>query len=264
MKDGSSPKAAPDSDDFVVRFDDVRKSYALGSVEVPALRGISLALRRGDFVAIAGPSGSGKSTALNLMGCVDAASSGRVEILGRDTSFLDDEGLTELRHRRLGFIFQNFNLVPVLSVRENVELPLLLDGRDVRKGEAAEWIDGLIDEVGLADRRRHKPSELSGGQRQRVAVARALAMRPDIVLADEPTANLDSATGEAVVALMKRMNRELGTTFVFSTHDACIVGIADHLIRLKDGEVVEDARSGAAATAAAAASDGAKGGEGGR
>ena len=226
--------------EIIVRLEEVRKTYPLGETEVHALRGVSFEIVRGDFISIAGPSGSGKSTILNLVGCVDTASSGRVSVLGKDTGSLNDEGLTALRHRGIGFIFQSFNLVPVLSIRENVELPLLLDGRRTR--EDAEWVEHLIERVGLSDRLGHRPAELSGGQRQRVAIARALVMRPPLVLADEPTANLDSATGESILELMKHMNREHGTTFVFSTHDAGIVSIADHVIRLKDGLVTDNVR----------------------
>ncbi len=232
--------------DIIVRLENVHKTYALGSTEVKAVRGISFGISRGDFISIAGPSGSGKSTILNLIGCIDTATEGVVTVLGQDTGKLDDEKLTALRHTGLGFIFQSFNLVPVLSVIENIELPRLLEkgsGR-VARGADREWIDHLVESVGLVDRRNHKPAELSGGQRQRVAIARALVMRPPVVLADEPTANLDSATGESIVALMKRMNKELGTTFIFSTHDSGIVGIADHVIRLRDGLVVEDLRRG--------------------
>ena len=246
-------------DDVIVKLENVSKIYALGNTEVKALRGVSFRISRGDFVSIAGPSGSGKSTVLNLIGCIDTSTSGIVSVLGNDTGSLDDEKLTALRHTGLGFIFQSFNLVPVLSVLENIELPRLLErgaglrergagsgrGNRLLKGEDREWVDHLVESVGLSDRRRHRPAELSGGQRQRVAIARALVMRPPLVLADEPTANLDSATGESIVSLMKRMNVELGTTFIFSTHDAGIVGIADHVIRLKDGTVTEDLRGGA-------------------
>lgn len=230
--------------DFVVKLLDVHKSYALGKTEVPALKGVSFDIVKGDFISIAGPSGSGKTTALNLIGCVDTATSGEVSVLGQRTGTLDDGQLTALRHRGVGFIFQTFNLIPVLDIRENIELPALLDAVDggMSKKERADWVDHLVESVGLADRARHKPSELSGGQRQRVAIARALVMRPPIVLADEPTANLDSATGESILELMKRMNREFGTTFIFSTHDPSIVSIADHVIRLKDGQVVENRR----------------------
>lgn len=230
---------------FVVKLESVHKNYALGKTEVQALQGVSFEILKGDFISIAGPSGSGKTTVLNLIGCVDTASSGAVTVLGQRTDTLDDEKLTALRHKGVGFIFQTFNLIPVLNIRENVELPALLDGAgvDMTKKERSEWVDHLIESVGLADRMKHKPAELSGGQRQRVAIARALVMRPPIVLADEPTANLDSATGESILELMKRMNREFGTTFIFSTHDANIVSIADHVIRLKDGKVVENRRT---------------------
>lgn len=229
---------------YVVRLEDVHKNYALGKTEVQALQGVSFDILKGDFISIAGPSGSGKTTVLNLIGCVDTASSGLVSVLGQRTDTLDDEKLTALRHKGVGFIFQTFNLIPVLNIRENIELPALLDGTDLgmSKAEREEWVTHLIESVGLEDRMNHKPAELSGGQRQRVAIARALVMRPPLVLADEPTANLDSATGESILELMKRMNREFGTTFIFSTHDAGIVAIADHVIRLKDGKVVENRR----------------------
>lgn len=231
-------------DKVIVRLEDVRKSYALEKTEVHALQGVSFEILRGDFVSIAGPSGSGKTTVLNLIGCVDTASSGKVIILGERTDTLGDERLTSLRHRGVGFIFQTFNLIPVLSIKENVELPALLDGSEavMPKKERQEWVEHLIESVGLSDRARHKPAELSGGQRQRVAIARALVMRPPLVLADEPTANLDSATGDSILALMKRINREFNTTFIFSTHDAGIVAIADHVIRLRDGMIIEDRR----------------------
>lgn len=244
------PKAGPEEsvdtqNQFVVRLEDVHKSYALGKTEVQALQGLSFDIQGGEFISIAGPSGSGKTTALNLIGCVDTASSGAVTVLGQRTDTLGDEELTALRHKGVGFIFQTFNLIPVLNIRENVELPALLDGSDLgmSKKEKDEWVDHLVESVGLADRMRHKPAELSGGQRQRVAIARALVMRPPIVLADEPTANLDSATGESILELMRRMNRTFGTTFIFSTHDPGIVAIADHIIRLKDGKVIENSRA---------------------
>lgn len=230
--------------DIIISLDKVRKVYFLDTVEVEALKDISLDIHAGDFVSIAGPSGSGKTTILNLIGCVDKPSSGTVIILGKRTSDLDDDSLTELRHKSIGFIFQSFNLIPVLNIRENVELPLLLDGRSgsEHKADRKDWVDYLIESVGLKDRMLHKPAELSGGQRQRVAIARALVMKPAIVLADEPTANLDSATGESILRLMRHMNETLGTTFIFSTHDPDIVEEADHLIRLRDGRIVEDRR----------------------
>ncbi|HPE37100.1 MAG TPA: ABC transporter ATP-binding protein [Spirochaetales bacterium] len=226
----------------IVELREARKTYPLGKVEVHAVKGVSFSIEKGDFISIAGPSGSGKTTILNMIGLVDLPSAGEVLINGKPTSGLGDAELTRLRHETLGFIFQSFNLIPVLSVWENIEFPLLLGATRVPKAEKNQWIDHLIDEVGLAEWRTHKPNELSGGQRQRVAIARALVTRPQIVLADEPTANLDSGTGEQIIELMKRINREMDTTFIFSTHDAKIVDIADHIIRLRDGLVTENTR----------------------
>jgi putative ABC transport system ATP-binding protein len=227
----------------IVQLRDVHKKYPLGKTEVHAVKGVSFDIEEGDFISIAGPSGSGKSTILNLIGCIDTPTEGVVMIDDTVTEELSDKKITSLRHQVLGFIFQSFNLVPVLNVFENVEFPLLLGKMDTTKAERAEWINHLIEAVGLSDWHDHKPNELSGGQRQRVAIARALATKPRIVLADEPTANLDSATGEAIIELMKRMNEELGTTFIFSTHDPSIVGIADHIIRLLDGKIIEDKKT---------------------
>lgn len=226
----------------IIELSDVKKTYPLGKVEVKAVKGVTFAIERGDFISIAGPSGSGKSTILNMIGLIDIPTSGEVRINGKLTNGLSDEELTRFRHEVLGFIFQSFNLIPVLNVWENVEFPLLLGKGAPEKKERREWIDWLIDEVGLAEWRTHRPNELSGGQRQRVAIARALVTKPRIVLADEPTANLDSATGEQIIELMKKINRELDTTFIFSTHDAKIVDEADHIIRLRDGLVTENYR----------------------
>ena len=226
----------------VVNLKDVKKTYPLGKTEVHAVKGVSFEVAKGDFISIAGPSGSGKSTILNLVGCIDTPTEGTVAILDRVTSGLSDREITTLRHEVIGFIFQTFNLIPVLNVYENVEFPLLLGRQKMDKTSKSEWIEHLIEDVGLAEWRRHKPAELSGGQRQRVAIARALATKPQIVLADEPTANLDSKTGETIIELMKKMNSELGTTFIFSTHDPEIMGIADHIIRLHDGLVVDNNR----------------------
>ena len=231
----------------IVQLQNAHKKYPLGKTEVHAVKGVSFDIEEGDFISIAGPSGSGKSTILNLIGCIDTPTEGTVYIDGTATGTLSDREITTLRHKVLGFIFQSFNLVPVLNVFENVEFPLLLGKLEKTKQERAEWINHLIESVGLAEWRNHKPNELSGGQRQRVAIARALATKPRIVLADEPTANLDSETGEGIIELMKRMNSELGTTFIFSTHDPSIVGIADHIIRLLDGKITENTRTGAAA-----------------
>lgn len=227
----------------IISLKDVHKTYPLGKTEVHAVKGVSFDIEEGDFISIAGPSGSGKSTILNMIGCIDTPTGGIVEIQGTNTSSLNDTAITNLRHQVIGFIFQSFNLIPVLSVFENIEFPLLLgkNGKGERK-EKEEWIQYLIREVGLENWIRHKPNELSGGQRQRVAIARALVTKPRIVLADEPTANLDSETGEAIIELMKKMNKDIGTTFIFSTHDPAIVGIADHVIRLHDGKIIENRR----------------------
>lgn len=230
----------------IIQLSEVYKTYPLGKTEVKAVKGVSFSIQKGDFVSIAGPSGSGKSTILNMIGCIDVPSSGTVRINEVDTSSLSDKEITNFRHDVLGFIFQSFNLIPVLNVYENIEFPLLLGKTDLQGKERERWIDHLIEEVGLDRWASHKANELSGGQRQRVAIARALVTKPQVVLADEPTANLDSATGESILQLMQKMNKEFGTTFIFSTHDARIVSLADHVIRLKDGEIVEDFRQGGA------------------
>ena len=232
----------------IVELEAVRKVYPLGKTEVHAVKGVSFEITRGDFISIAGPSGSGKSTILNMVGCIDVPTEGIVKIDGQATGELGDREITNLRHLVIGFIFQSFNLVPVLNVFENIEFPLLL-GAKKNGGDAKEkrdWIDFLVEEVGLSDWKNHRPNELSGGQRQRVAIARAMVTKPQIVLADEPTANLDSKTGESIIELMKKINREMETTFIFSTHDPAIVGIADHIIRLQDGLVTENVRTGGA------------------
>ncbi|MGD9940292.1 MAG: ABC transporter ATP-binding protein [Clostridia bacterium] len=228
----------------IISLNQVKKTYPLGNTEVHAVRGVDLEINQGDFVSIAGPSGSGKSTILNMIGCIDTPSSGSVVIDGTSIMDMNDREITKLRHRTLGFIFQSFNLIPVLDVYENIEFPLLIGETVIPKAERQDWIKFLIDEVGLSQWTRHRSNELSGGQRQRVAIARALATKPKIVLADEPTANLDSATGESIIELMKKMNKEFGTTFIFSTHDQKIVDIADHVIQLRDGVVANDSRKG--------------------
>ena len=224
----------------IIEVSDVRKVYPLGKVEVEAVKGVSFSIDKGDFISIAGPSGSGKSTILNMIGLIDTPTSGEIFIEGKPVSGLNDRQITTLRHETMGFIFQSFNLVPVLNVYENIEFPLLLGKEKMSKAERTEWIDFLIAEVGLDQWRNHRSNELSGGQRQRVAIARALVGKPAIVMADEPTANLDSANGEQILALMKKINKEMQTTFIFSTHDAKIVDIADHVIRLRDGLVTEN------------------------
>jgi putative ABC transport system ATP-binding protein len=220
----------------IVSLRDVSKTYMLGKTEVPAVRGVSLEVGEGEFLSIAGPSGSGKTTLLNLIGCVDTPTAGTVIVNGQDTGRLSERALTDLRLRTIGFIFQSFNLVPVLSVFQNVEFPLLLQG-SLAKGERRDRVQALLDAVGLTEHTAHRPSELSGGQRQRVAIARALVTRPRLVLADEPTANLDSATGENIIDVMREMNRRDGTTFIFSTHDPKVMSHANAIVRIADGRL---------------------------
>jgi len=232
----------------IVEVQSAKKFYALGKTTVEAVKGVSFEIEQGDFISIAGPSGSGKSTILNMIGLIDTPTDGEVLIQGNPVSKLKDREITRLRHETIGFIFQSFNLIPVLTTRENIEFPLLLGKNNKITKERRDYIDFLIEEVGLADRQKNRPNELSGGQRQRVAIARALVTKPVIVLADEPTANLDSATGDAILMLMKKVNRDLKTTFIFSTHDAKIVEIADHIIRLKDGLITENYKATPAAS----------------
>jgi putative ABC transport system ATP-binding protein len=221
----------------IVSVKSATKDYALGKTVVQALRGVTLDVHEGEFLSIAGPSGSGKTTLLNLIGCVDVPTSGSVEVAGKDTRKLAERDLTRLRLNTIGFIFQSFNLVSVLNVLQNVELPLLLQRTPAR--ERTERVLALLDRVGLHDYAKHRPSELSGGQRQRVAIARALVSRPQLVLADEPTANLDSTTGQNIIDLMKELNRTERTTFIFSTHDANVMAHASAVVRLADGKFVD-------------------------
>jgi ABC-type antimicrobial peptide transport system, ATPase component len=221
----------------VVELFDVKKYYMLGETRVDALRGVSLSIAQGEFLAIAGPSGSGKSTMLNMFGCIDVPSEGIVKVAGVETERMSDKELTRYRRTKISFIFQSFNLIPVLNVYENIEFPLLLQKNMSRK-EREERVMKAIEEVGLADRVKNKSAELSGGQRQRVAIARALVTKPLLVLADEPTANLDSETGKRIIGLMKTLNRTEGTTFVFSTHDSHIMSQAERIVRIMDGRIV--------------------------
>lgn len=221
----------------VVRLDRVGKVYSVGAVEVVALRGISLEMPAQRFSMVVGPSGSGKTTLLNLIGCIDIPSSGIVEVCGQDIAALHDDAVSEFRARNIGFIFQGFNLVPVLTAYENVEYPLLL-GR-MRAGERRERTLTMLEAVGLANQQRQRPNELSGGQKQRVAVARALVKEPQLVLADEPTANLDSHTGASIIELMLRMQQDTRTSFVFSTHDPQLISHAEEIFMIRDGELVE-------------------------
>ena len=220
----------------VVRVEHVSREYRLGEQTVKALDDVSLQVEEGVFLAIAGPSGSGKSTLLNLIGCIDTPSSGRIEIDGRDVSNRTPDELADLRARSIGFIFQTFNLMPVLSAAENVEYPLL-QLPELSRRERREIVGHFLGVVGLTRYAGQRPNQLSGGQRQRVAIARALAPRPRIVLADEPTANLDHKTGEGILSLMKDINRKSGTTFIFSTHDRKVMAKADRLVTIEDGRI---------------------------
>lgn len=238
----------------IVQLKRAQKVYQLGNVEVPALIDIDLDIYKGDFAVVAGPSGSGKTTLLNLIGCVDVSTGGQVIVDGNDTGTMSERELTKLRLHRLGFIFQSFNLVSVLDAYQNVEFPLLLlDG--ISAAERKERVTSMLASVGLGNHGHHRPSELSGGQRQRVAIARALVTRPQIVLADEPTANLDSKTSYQIIDLMRELNSDNGTTFIFSTHDPKVMQFAGRSIELVDGRVVRD--SAVAGLDAAASSVGA-------
>jgi len=220
----------------LVRVDGVTKEYLLGEQTVVALHNITLSFDEGVFLAIAGPSGSGKTTLLNIIGCIDRPTTGKVYLDNTEVSGLTPDELADLRARTMGFIFQTFNLFPVLTAAENVEYPLL-NRPDISREERQKRVQQFLKVVGLAKYGDHKPNQLSGGQRQRVAIARALAIGPRIVLADEPTANLDKATGESILGLMKEINRQFGTTFIFSTHDRRIMTMADRLIRIEDGRL---------------------------
>jgi putative ABC transport system ATP-binding protein len=226
----------------VIALKDLWKTYLMGKVRVDALKGINLEISGGDFVAVAGPSGSGKTTLMNIIGLIDKPSGGNLLLEGRQTGNLSRRELTLMRQEFVGFVFQSFNLLPVLNVFENIELPLIIGTKKLSKKQRREWIEYLLEEVGLTDRRNHTPSELSGGQQQRAAIARALVTRPKMVIADEPTANLDSANGTRILELMKRINQEEKTTFIFSTHDPDIWDMANHIIFLRDGSIESERR----------------------
>lgn len=213
----------------------VGKTYHLDAVDVPALVDINLEIRPNCFTVISGPSGSGKTTLLNLIGCIDRADQGEIIVAGQSIQKMSDDALSDFRARHLGFIFQNFNLLPVLTAYENIEYPLLLTG--VSAAERKQRVLTLLEAVGLADRAQNRPGQLSGGQRQRVAIARALAPSPKLVLADEPTANLDSHTGAAIIALMRKMQREHDVAFVFSSHDPQVQAEADDAVFIRDGRI---------------------------
>jgi putative ABC transport system ATP-binding protein len=220
----------------IVRVEHVWKDYKLGNQTVHALQDVSLVVAPGRFLAIAGPSGSGKTTLLNLIGCIDTPTRGDIYLGDENVGHKTPDELADLRARTLGFVFQTFNLLPVLTAAENVEFPLL-QRKDISRRERVARTRHYLDVVGLADKMNHRPNELSGGQRQRVAIARALAGGPSIILADEPTANLDSKTGESILGLMKQINESERTTFIFSTHDFRIMEMADRVVSVADGRL---------------------------
>ena len=222
--------------EILVRVVGVSKAYAFGKQQLMALRNVSMSVLKGEFLAIAGPSGSGKSTLLNMIGCIDTPTTGNIFIGGQKTSDKTPDQLADLRAHKIGFIFQTFNLLPVLSAFENVEYPLLRFKLDKKKRRKS--VSKFLELVGVDEYAKHRPNQLSGGQRQRVAIARALITNPSIVLADEPTANLDHKTGGNILELMRRINEDNGTTFIFSTHDPRVMEMAGRMVRLEDGEVV--------------------------
>jgi putative ABC transport system ATP-binding protein len=220
-----------------VVFANVSKTYRMGEIEVPALKGVSLEIRQKRFSMVLGASGSGKTTLLNLIGCLDQATAGVVTVCGQNISELSDRAISRFRARNIGFIFQNFNLIPVLSAYENIEYPLVLLGVDASERRART--KQILESVGLLHVAEHRPNQLSGGQKQRVAIARALVKGPSLVLADEPTANLDSKTGASIIELMYRVQEQYDATFVFSTHDAQLISHAQDSFVIRDGELIE-------------------------
>jgi putative ABC transport system ATP-binding protein len=224
----------------VVVMENVSKHYRQGSTDVPALRALSLTIERGEFTAVCGPSGSGKTTALNLIGALDTPSSGTIRVEGRDLRGLSRGALSELRRDRIGFVFQAYNLVPVLTAYENAEIVLALQG--VAPARRRDTVMKVLGDVGLSGLEKRRPDAMSGGQQQRVAIARAVAARPAIILADEPTANVDSETAEKLLELMAQLNEKEGATFLFSTHDPRVMARARRLLKMVDGKIVQDER----------------------
>jgi putative ABC transport system ATP-binding protein len=222
----------------VIQAINVVKDYGLNGTTVHALRGVSVSFEEGEFSAIAGPSGSGKSTFLHLAGCLDTMSGGSMRVVGEDTAKMSKRELALLRRNSIGFIFQAYNLIPVLSVAENIGFPLTLLGVDKREIKARTEV--VLQQVGLEDMAKRRPKEMSGGQQQRVAIARALVKRPALILADEPTANLDSKTGREILDIMVKLNRDEGTTFIFSTHDHMVMDYARRIVRIRDGRIEAD------------------------
>jgi len=226
----------------MIEVQDLTKTYRLGSVEVPALCGISFRIERGEVVAIMGQSGSGKSTLMNILGCLDLPTSGQYFLDGKNIAGMNEDELAAIRNQKVGFVFQQFNLLPRMTVLRNAELPLMYDGKNQYK-EARQRAEAILSAVGLADRMDHRPTELSGGEQQRVAIARALVNEPALILADEPTGNLDSRTGAEIISLLLGLNKDQGLTLVIVTHDPAIASKAQRVIRLRDG-LIENGRGG--------------------
>lgn len=223
--------------DALINLKDIVKTYQVGTVEVHALRGVDLQIQRNEYISIMGPSGSGKSTLMNIIGCLDSPTSGRYELEGTPVHEMDDNRLAEIRNRKIGFVFQTFNLLPRASALHNVELPLIYSGVSASKRKVIA--EEALDKVGLSDRKNHRPNELSGGQRQRVAIARALVNNPSLILADEPTGNLDSKTGEEIMKVFGKLN-EAGNTIIVITHEKYIAEQASRIVRILDGNIADD------------------------
>lgn len=243
MTTGTAPNSngtkAQGGEQPIVSLHNVVKQYELGKTIVPALQGVDLNIARGEFTVVMGPSGSGKSTLLNIIGCLDRPTSGDYKFAGQEVGDRDFDKLAGLRNEKIGIIFQSFNLIPVLNVVENVEFPCLMRKDKEPLSQLRERVRKLCEDVGLGPYLKHRPDELSGGQRQRVAIARALITHPELVLADEPTANLDSKTSEQIIALMQRLNQQMGITFLFSTHDPRVMHHARRVVYIADGKIVE-------------------------
>lgn len=226
----------------IIEVENVIKTYKIGEVETHAINGVTVSFDSGEFSALVGPSGSGKTTMLQLMGCLDKPNSGSVKVNGQDVTRLKSNQRADIRREMIGFIFQFFALVPVLSAYENVELPLLLN--NVAAKERKQKVEYLLDSVGLSDRMKHRPDQMSGGEQQRVAIARALAPNPIVVLADEPTANLDTENGQQAIGIMQKLNEETGTAFIFATHDPRVMSFARRVIKMQDGRIVDNGIAG--------------------